>query len=567
MHLVESEVREDSSPGSIKIINVSKFHILDQRYRMTFGEMGNVGDEDEIEESEDEISEDEELDKKLLNTEPSNAMVKALNDINISISPGERIGFIGNDGAGKSTLLKIVAGILPPSIGEVHGNGRLIPLFSMLTPINRNITGRENLRVMGILLGLPKKWMDRHLAKILEFSEIESLIDHKVCFYPPGAFARLGAATALNVNPDIVLFDEKFAVGDAAYRGRMQDQLKKILDQGTTLICASKNVKLIKNLCDRVIWLQNGKIRYDGDAESVVDDFVLYGDNILQEVSIKSKSHYPIKEKKNTIEQVPALPIDNEEVEGDLIPVTTWHQSAQIVESAWEKFLAKRLEQKVNKPSNLVCNIPQHQAGVLGSIKSLKVTNKNSKPVREIVPGEDIFIELLLGINSPGVIVSVRLEFEANLILILVSEPIVPLVATESGSYVFKTHINGNLYGHNNEWVRHKVRTRVHFAKEPDHSPIVINATSWLDIRGDIRYKLDLLQSQHLTAPTCIVNPSPAYTEKLDASSFSDYKMLPEGIGKDRAFLLKRQPLLRPRLEWSVFKIQATNVDNASDQH
>jgi ABC-2 type transport system ATP-binding protein/lipopolysaccharide transport system ATP-binding protein len=567
MNIAESEIREELRPGSIEIINVSKCYSLDQRYRMTISDMSNLGDEDEIEDPEEETSEDQAIDKKLLNAEPSNSMIKALEDINISIAPGERLGFIGNDGAGKSTLLKIIAGILPPSIGEVHGNGRLVPIFSMLTPVQRNVSGRENLRVMGIFLGLPKKWMDRYLPQILEFSEIGSLIDHKVCFYPPGAFARLGTATALNVNPDIVMFDEKYAVGDAAYRGRLQDQLKKILDQGTTLICASKNVKMIKNLCNRVIWLQNGKIRYDGDCESVVDDFALNGDNILQVVSIESKSNFPIKEKKNTIEKTTAFPVDNEEIEGDLLPVTAWQKNAQIVESGWKKFISKIHEKKVNGPSNLVCNIPQHQAGELGSIKSLKVTNKNMTPVREIVPGEDIFIELLLGIDTPGVIVSVRLEFEAKLMLIFVSEPIVPLVATESGSYIFKTHINGNLYCNNYERVRHKIRTRVHFSKEPDHCPVVINATSWLDIRGDIRYKLDRLQSQHLTAPTCTVNPCPAYIEKLDSTPFSDYKMLPEGIGKDRSFLLKRQPFLRPRLEWSVFKIQTKSDDNTNSQH
>lgn len=566
MNSEKKETKNQHRGGSLEILDISKRYYLDRRYIAVSSAIGDVSDDDIVEpvEKYEEDGEDESQDR-LIKTDVLYPFVWALRNVNLKIAPGERVGIIGSNGAGKSTLLKIIAGILPPTSGEIHGTGLVMPLFSMLTPINRNITGRENLRVMGMLLGLPQGWMEQYLSQITAFAEVDQIIDQKVCFYPQGVFARLAASTALNVNADIILFDEKYVVGDSLYRDRLQERLEEVLSHGVTLIWASKNAKLIKQLCHRVILLENGEVHFDGPAESDINEFVFDDDNIHPEISIDSNAFFlkeDTEEKSTEAERSLSLRMEEEQVENSTFrPVLAWNQAAERAERRWERLLERRINRKKGPPSNLYCNIPVSRAGDLGSIVRFQTFDYSGAPLREIAPGEDIHVELQVDTFKPGVKVSVRLEFEARLILIFVAEPIVPLIAEEAGRYVFQTCIKGYLYGHNFERIRHKVRTRVLFAKEPNHRPILINATIWLDIRGDIRYNLDRIRAQNGTPATCILTPCPAYIEPPAASPFSEHTMLPEEVRKDRGYLLNRQPLLRPRLEWSVYRIEKNDDD------
>ncbi|HRT82270.1 MAG TPA: ABC transporter ATP-binding protein, partial [Oscillospiraceae bacterium] len=196
---------------------------------------------------------------------------------------------IGKNGAGKSTLLKLLARITEPSSGRIEIGGKLSAMLEVGTGFNAELTGRENVYLNGAILGMKKSEIDRKFDQIADFSEIGPFIDMPVKRYSSGMYVRLAFAVASHLEPDILILDEVFAVGDQKFRQKCLDRINEILQGDKTILCVSHQMDLIRELCDRVIVLDRGKIVYDGDTESAIE---FYGKNQTQ----NSKAFFDLTE-------------------------------------------------------------------------------------------------------------------------------------------------------------------------------------------------------------------------------------------------------------------------------
>jgi len=194
----------------------------------------------------------------------------ALEGIDLEIAPGEAVALIGPNGSGKSTLLKLAGGILKPTEGTVDVDGRVTALIELGAGFHPEITGRENVLINGMLLGLSRPEVEARLPAILEFAGIGDFIDQPVKTYSSGMYVRLGFAVAVAVEPDVLLIDEVLSVGDAAFTRRCLDRLARMRQAGVTMVLVSHDLDLIEAFAQRAVYLRAGRVRAEGPVESVV---------------------------------------------------------------------------------------------------------------------------------------------------------------------------------------------------------------------------------------------------------------------------------------------------------
>ncbi len=199
--------------------------------------------------------------------------IVALDGVSFSVPRGEAFGVVGGNGSGKSTLLKVVAGILRPTSGRVHAAGRVSALIELGAGFHPEISGRENVYINGAVLGLTRRQIDRRFDEIVEFSGLADFIEEPVKNYSSGMYVRLGFAVAVHTDPDLLLVDEVLAVGDEAFAHRCIRRIEELLAGGRTLLFVSHSLDLVEDLCDRVLWLDDGRPRLIGSPRRVVDAY------------------------------------------------------------------------------------------------------------------------------------------------------------------------------------------------------------------------------------------------------------------------------------------------------
>ena len=192
---------------------------------------------------------------------------RALSNVSFKAKKGEVIGLIGANGAGKSTLLKVIGGIYHPDEGVMRTRGRLALLATFGIGFSKDLTGRENIRLSAGFLGIEAKQIEEIMEDIISFADLEEAIDKPLRTFSSGMRSRLGFSIACNINPEILLLDEVFTVGDHRFRTKSQKRIRELIDGDCTVILASHSLPLIKQLCDRVIVLEKGVIVHDGNAE------------------------------------------------------------------------------------------------------------------------------------------------------------------------------------------------------------------------------------------------------------------------------------------------------------
>ena len=206
-----------------------------------------------------------------------------LRGVSLSVRAGACLGICGPNGAGKSTMLKLIARILPADHGRITVRGRIAPLLELGAGFLPDLTGRENVLLNGAILGLRDGEIRRKIDTILEFADLGDFIDSPVWTYSTGMYARLGFAIASHVEADILLLDEILVVGDASFQAKCEDWLTELRGGGTTVVVVSHDLNSLVKLCDRVIWLDDGRIVQDGGAEEVVNAYRLHETGVAAE--------------------------------------------------------------------------------------------------------------------------------------------------------------------------------------------------------------------------------------------------------------------------------------------
>lgn len=197
----------------------------------------------------------------------------ALKNIDFIINKGEVIGFIGSNGAGKSTLLKVVAGVMKPTVGKVNVYGNICPMIELGAGFDYQLTAKENIYLNGAVLGYSKELIDKKFDEIVEFSELKDFLDVPVQNFSSGMVARLAFSIATIVNPEILIVDEILSVGDIAFQAKSEAKMLEMIGGGTTVLFVSHSVEQIKKMCDRVIWLDHGKMVKMGGKE-ICDEYI-----------------------------------------------------------------------------------------------------------------------------------------------------------------------------------------------------------------------------------------------------------------------------------------------------
>lgn len=198
----------------------------------------------------------------------------ALSDVSLNVEQGEIFGVIGPNGAGKSTLLKVIAGILFPQRGRVRVQGAIAPLLGLGAGFHPELTGRENIYLYGSLLGYTRVELDELYDEIINFADLAQFIDSPLRTYSGGMSLRLGFSVATAKPADILLVDEVLAVGDAEFQRKCIMRMESFREAGTSIIYVSHDLGVVKNICDRVVLLDQGRIRLEGDPEAVINEYL-----------------------------------------------------------------------------------------------------------------------------------------------------------------------------------------------------------------------------------------------------------------------------------------------------
>lgn len=200
--------------------------------------------------------------------------IRVLDGISFKVYKGERVGILGFNGAGKSTLLKIISGIYEPTEGSIAIKGKLAPLLELSAGFDKNYTGKNNIYLNGAFLSMDEDFINEKYDEIVEFSELGEFINYPVKNYSKGMKSKLGFSIATAVNPDILIIDEILAVGDIKFKQKSSAKLKKMMRDGATVLFVSHALMDIKEICDRCIWIENGKVVMEGDTDKVIDAYI-----------------------------------------------------------------------------------------------------------------------------------------------------------------------------------------------------------------------------------------------------------------------------------------------------
>ena len=199
--------------------------------------------------------------------------VHALRDVSFSLRSGERLGLIGHNGAGKTTLLRTLAGIYEPAIGAVAVQGTLGSLLDANLGMNPELTGRENIVLRGLINGLGKAEIRRLEQDVQDFAELDAFLDLPLRFYSSGMVVRLGFAMATAIRPEVLLMDEWFLAGDAAFMAKAKDRLEDMVRGAEILVLSSHNSDVVREWSTRVIWMDQGRVRADGEPDVVLAEY------------------------------------------------------------------------------------------------------------------------------------------------------------------------------------------------------------------------------------------------------------------------------------------------------
>lgn len=200
-------------------------------------------------------------------------VVEALRNVSLSLEAGDRVALIGRNGAGKTTLLRVMAGVYEPSAGDVICRGRVSPMFDISLGIDSEISGYDNIRLRGLILGLSADEIESRMPDIVEFTELGDYLDIPVRTYSSGMMTRLTFAVATCFSPEILLMDEWIMAGDASFLAKAQHRVQSFVEQASILVLASHSIEICRQWCTKAVWLERGEVKLQGDIETVLASY------------------------------------------------------------------------------------------------------------------------------------------------------------------------------------------------------------------------------------------------------------------------------------------------------
>lgn len=244
-----------------------------------------------------------------------------LKGISFSVKKGETLALIGKNGCGKSTLLKLLTKILRPDQGSIELNGRVASIIELGAGFHPDMSGRENIYINASIFGIKKKEVDERIDDIIQFSELEEFIDNPVRTYSSGMYARLAFSVAISIDADILLIDEILSVGDAAFQTKCFNKMKQLKESGITIVMVSHSLDQVQQICDRAIWIEDGRIREEGKPKEVCWNYM--AESELKRLQRAKKENSENKEKRTCFDIVEQCGPDSERVGNGKIKFTS----------------------------------------------------------------------------------------------------------------------------------------------------------------------------------------------------------------------------------------------------
>lgn len=306
-----------------------------------------------------------------------------LNGISFDVKKGEAVGLIGHNGCGKSTTLKLLTRILYPDSGSIELKGRVSSLIELGAGFHPDMSGRENIYTNAAIFGLTKKEIDERLDDIIAFSEMEEFLDNPVRTYSSGMYMRLAFSVAINVNADILLIDEILAVGDVNFQAKCFNKLREIKAQGTTIVIVSHSLGQIEQICDRTIWIHEGKIKAEGPPRDIHPEYMDFMGQKRQEIAEKETA----RQEKKTGKKEGERESEDESAANN----AAGNQSDENSESAEEKKRWGNGHARIKKVRLLNDKGDEQQVFSTGDNITIEVAYKVRETVKDAVFGIGIF--------------------------------------------------------------------------------------------------------------------------------------------------------------------------------
>ena len=498
--------------------------------------------------------------------------VWALKDITCHIQPGEGVAVIGANGSGKSTFIRILSRTLPPSEGVVEGAGIVIPFAALKSPLNPYMSGLENLRLMADLLNIPSNHLEERMADLIKFSELGPLAREKVTRYSSGSFARLSMAMGLFVDAHIYLVDDDVKVGDENYRKKFLARYAEKVQSGVTLIYASNNLGQMRVHCQRAIWLQRGNMVADGTVDSVLQQFLMYGEDLIkaqsrgageQEKDEQEEVEAPGAEKadQGKVEALGIAPVKASALRAvtieQLEPLDDWFEAEQQAAAAWQDVLENWRQTIEPNESAGGGTVKGGEGCDYATVRGQRYLNTDGSTYRAY-PGETLVLELQLDTFIDAVEISVRLDLQHDDTLVFVAEPLLPFMARIAGAYVVRVELPGDMLGHTNALMIYRLVTRVLF-KAKNKPPGLIVTSSLLKLKGHVRFAFEAKRAGKGYRATSIVKPTPPFLGWQPGLVRETGKGPMPSESED----FDRGPAFRPRLKWAAYRIVTPQTEEA----
>ena len=271
---------------------------------------------------------------------------KALDNISLEIRKGEAVGIMGDNGGGKSTLLKHITGVTFPDEGEIIVNGMVAALLELTAGFVLEMTGRENIRLKGYILGLKDEEIDEIEENVIEFAELGVYIDQPVRTYSSGMKMRLGFAINVNISPDIMVIDEALAVGDASFKAKCKAKIRQIIETGVTVLYVSHNATSVEEICERSIFLKKGKMIFDGPTKET--HLVYLIDKRKSQIASREKKIAELRKVIDKADDSMLLTSEHEALESNLSRVKTFKEDIEKYQTELEEFRKEHYGNQTN---------------------------------------------------------------------------------------------------------------------------------------------------------------------------------------------------------------------------